>query len=208
MLCLFHDVIVTVGVVAVANLTGLVDARINLTMVAAFLTLVGLSINDTVVIYDRIRENRGKRPTITAAMIDLSVNQMLRTDVQDDRHHPARVRGPVRLQRRPAERARGLRVLPDRRLDRRHLLDDRDRRAAAPLPALDLGAGEGRPSRQQAGRRHGRRAGGWRSSCPSLLLALGRLGASSSALVAFVVGLVLFAPWALRKDVATEVAAA
>jgi preprotein translocase SecF subunit len=76
-LCLVHDVIVTAGVVAVANLTGLVDAQINLTMVAAFLTLVGLSINDTVVIYDRIRENRGKRPTITAEMIDLAVNQCL-----------------------------------------------------------------------------------------------------------------------------------
>jgi SecD/SecF fusion protein len=76
-LCLFHDVVVTAGVVAVANLAGLVDAKINLTMVAAFLTLVGLSINDTVVIYDRIRENRGKRPTITSAMIDLAVNQCL-----------------------------------------------------------------------------------------------------------------------------------
>jgi SecD/SecF fusion protein len=39
-LCLVHDVIVTAGVVAVANLTGLVDAQINLTMVAAFLTIV------------------------------------------------------------------------------------------------------------------------------------------------------------------------
>lgn len=74
-LCLFHDVAVTAGIVALANSMGLVDARINLTMVAAFLTLVGLSINDTVVIYDRIRENRGRAPTITTAMIDLSLNQ-------------------------------------------------------------------------------------------------------------------------------------
>ena len=74
-LCLFHDVAVTAGVVALVNALGLVDARINLTMVAAFLTLVGLSINDTVVIYDRIRENRGRAPTITTAMIDLSLNQ-------------------------------------------------------------------------------------------------------------------------------------
>jgi SecD/SecF fusion protein len=76
-LCLFHDVAVTLGVVVVCNAAGLVDAKIDLTMVAAFLTLVGLSINDTVVIYDRIRENRGKRPTITSAMIDLSINQTL-----------------------------------------------------------------------------------------------------------------------------------
>jgi preprotein translocase SecF subunit len=74
-LCLFHDVVVTAGVVAVVNSLGLVDARINLTMVAAFLTLVGLSINDTVVIYDRIRENRGQRTLITSEIIDLSINQ-------------------------------------------------------------------------------------------------------------------------------------
>jgi SecD/SecF fusion protein len=74
-LCLFHDVAVTAGVVALVNSLGLVDARVNLTMVAAFLTLVGLSINDTVVIYDRIRENRGRSPMITSAMIDLSLNQ-------------------------------------------------------------------------------------------------------------------------------------
>ncbi|MFM8980051.1 MAG: protein translocase subunit SecD [Planctomycetia bacterium] len=74
-LCLFHDVAVTAGVVALANSMGWVDARVNLTMVAAFLTLVGLSINDTVVIYDRIRENRGRAPGITSGMIDLSLNQ-------------------------------------------------------------------------------------------------------------------------------------
>ncbi len=74
-LCLFHDVAVTAGVVAVVNSLGLVDARVNLTMVAAFLTLVGLSINDTVVIYDRIRENRGQRTLITSEIIDLSINQ-------------------------------------------------------------------------------------------------------------------------------------
>lgn len=76
-LCLFHDVAVTLGVVALANTLGLVDAKINLTMVAAFLTLVGFSINDTVVIYDRIREIRGERPVITASMIDDAVNQTL-----------------------------------------------------------------------------------------------------------------------------------
>jgi SecD/SecF fusion protein len=76
-LCLFHDVIVTLGVLALASSLGLVDGKINLTMVAAFLTLVGYSVNDTVVTFDRIRENRGKRPTVDAPMIDLSVNQTL-----------------------------------------------------------------------------------------------------------------------------------
>jgi len=76
-LCLFHDVAITLGLVSLANSLGLVDAKINLAMVAAFLTLVGYSVNDTVVIFDRIRENRGKRRTIDAELIDLSVNQTL-----------------------------------------------------------------------------------------------------------------------------------
>ena len=46
-------------------------------MVAAFLTLVGYSVNDTVVVFDRIRENRGKKRVITREMIDLSINQTL-----------------------------------------------------------------------------------------------------------------------------------
>lgn len=76
-LCLFHDVAVTLGFVAVANQLGIVDAKISLPMVAAFLTLVGYSVNDTVVIFDRIRENRGKRPDLTPEIINLSINQTL-----------------------------------------------------------------------------------------------------------------------------------
>ncbi len=76
-LCLFHDVAITLGLVAIANTLGIVDAKINLAMVAAFLTLVGYSVNDTVVIFDRIRENRGKRPDIDAPLINLSINQTL-----------------------------------------------------------------------------------------------------------------------------------
>ncbi len=75
--CLFHDVAICLGLVALANSLGLVDAKINLAMVAAFLTLVGYSVNDTVVIFDRIRENRGKNPRITPEVIDLSINQTL-----------------------------------------------------------------------------------------------------------------------------------
>ena len=76
-ICLFHDVAITLGIVAVANQIGLVDAKINLPMVAAFLTLVGYSVNDTVVVFDRIRENRGKRPDIPPELINLSINQTL-----------------------------------------------------------------------------------------------------------------------------------
>jgi preprotein translocase SecF subunit len=53
---LFHDVLVTLGLVSIFD--GLLNLEINQNMVAAFLTLVGLSVNDTVVIFDRIRENQ------------------------------------------------------------------------------------------------------------------------------------------------------
>ena len=53
---LFHDVLVTLGLVSICD--GLLNLEINQSMVAAFLTLVGLSVNDTVVIFDRIRENQ------------------------------------------------------------------------------------------------------------------------------------------------------
>jgi preprotein translocase subunit SecF len=55
-LALFHDVLVTLGLVSIFD--GVLNLEINQSMIAAFLTLVGLSVNDTVVIFDRIRENR------------------------------------------------------------------------------------------------------------------------------------------------------
>ncbi len=53
---LFHDVLVTLGMIAIFN--GVFNLEINQNMIAAFLTLVGLSVNDTVVVFDRIRENQ------------------------------------------------------------------------------------------------------------------------------------------------------
>jgi preprotein translocase subunit SecF len=53
---LFHDVLVTLGLVSIFD--GYMNLEINQNMIAAFLTLVGLSVNDTVVIFDRIRENQ------------------------------------------------------------------------------------------------------------------------------------------------------
>jgi hypothetical protein len=44
-------------------------------MVGAFLTLIGYQVNDTVVVFDRIRENRGKKPTVSSELLDLSINQ-------------------------------------------------------------------------------------------------------------------------------------
>jgi len=55
---LFHDVIITIGLVAVANaLFPSLNVEISQNMVAAILTLIGFSTNDTVVVFDRIREN-------------------------------------------------------------------------------------------------------------------------------------------------------
>ncbi len=55
---LIHDVLVTLGVVVFFNHMGWVHAEISLSMIACFLTIIGYSVNDTIVIFDRIRENR------------------------------------------------------------------------------------------------------------------------------------------------------
>ncbi|HUF78481.1 MAG TPA: protein translocase subunit SecF [Thermoanaerobaculia bacterium] len=68
----FHDVMVVLGFYA------LLDFEFNLTTVAAFLTLVGYSVNDTVVIFDRVRENlRLTRRAPLLEVINRSVNQTL-----------------------------------------------------------------------------------------------------------------------------------
>ena len=68
----FHDVLVTVGFFS------LFDREIDLNVVAALLTLVGYSMNDTIVIFDRVRENKkiGRRMPL-ADLLNLSVNQTL-----------------------------------------------------------------------------------------------------------------------------------
>lgn len=68
----FHDVVVTAGFFAVTQLD------FNLNAVAALLTLAGYSVNDTVIIFDRIRENRRKYKRMPLAeLINLSTNQTL-----------------------------------------------------------------------------------------------------------------------------------
>ncbi len=83
---LVHDVLVVLGVMALASMLSnnpvgsllmLYDFKINLPMIAAFLTIVGYSLNDTIVIFDRIREVRGKNPSLTEDMINRSLNQTL-----------------------------------------------------------------------------------------------------------------------------------
>jgi SecD/SecF fusion protein len=85
---LIHDVLVTIGMIAIsayivdavpglASLLQIDSFQINLTIVAAILTIMGFSLNDTIVIFDRIREVRGKRPYISAEIVTTSLNQTL-----------------------------------------------------------------------------------------------------------------------------------
>lgn len=83
---LVHDVLVVLGMVALGAylsnsalgpILGLNDFKINLPMIAAFLTIVGYSLNDTIVVFDRIREVRGKNPALTNSMVNDSLNQTL-----------------------------------------------------------------------------------------------------------------------------------
>ena len=69
---LFHDVIITIGIFSILSL------EINLSIIAAVLTIVGYSMNDTVVIYDRIRENLNKYTRLDISDIsNLSINETL-----------------------------------------------------------------------------------------------------------------------------------
>ncbi len=71
-IALFHDVIITLGIFSVLSL------EINLSIIAAVLTIVGYSMNDTVVIYDRIRENLLKYTKISISDVsNLSINETL-----------------------------------------------------------------------------------------------------------------------------------
>ena len=69
---IFHDVIITLGIFSLLSL------EINLSIVAAVLTIVGYSMNDTVVIFDRVRENLKKYSDIKIFdLTNLSINETL-----------------------------------------------------------------------------------------------------------------------------------
>ncbi len=71
-IALFHDVVITLGIFSILSL------EINLSIIAAVLTIVGYSMNDTVVIYDRIRENLFKYTKISISDVaNLSINETL-----------------------------------------------------------------------------------------------------------------------------------
>ena len=82
---LAHDTTATLGAVMCCSFLATTtigqtlligDFKIDMTMVGAFLTLLGYSINDTIVIYDRIRENR-RKGTLTPQIINNSINECM-----------------------------------------------------------------------------------------------------------------------------------
>jgi len=74
---LVHDVLITLGVLAVCIQFNLLSTEISLPMIAAFLTIIGYSLNDTIVLFDRIRENRPRLKGSLAEILDISINQTL-----------------------------------------------------------------------------------------------------------------------------------
>jgi SecD/SecF fusion protein len=79
-----HDVLITMGLLAVSHwlfkplgFLLIEDFKVSLTIVAAILTVIGYSLNDTIVVFDRIREVKGKSPNLTEKMINASVTQTL-----------------------------------------------------------------------------------------------------------------------------------
>ena len=85
-IALIHDVVIGAGLLALTSLAasalglesfGLSEMKFNLTTVAALLTLIGYSVNDTIIVFDRIREVRGKSPRVTEEMVNRSLNGTL-----------------------------------------------------------------------------------------------------------------------------------
>ena len=75
---LLHDVLLAFIVSVLFNKTGLLNLEININAIAAYLTIIGYSINDKVVVFDRIRENREKHKGMGLAdLINLSINETL-----------------------------------------------------------------------------------------------------------------------------------
>ncbi len=82
-----HDVLAVIGLIAFAEILydmvpavaaiGIQPFRIDLGLVAALMTIIGYSLNDTIIILDRVRENRGRLPYATRETINLAINQTI-----------------------------------------------------------------------------------------------------------------------------------
>jgi len=81
-IALVHDVLITLGALAVVDGIGLAHLKINLPVIAAFLTLIGYSMNDTIVVFDRIRENLGRSTHPGSGLINGSINQTLARSIR------------------------------------------------------------------------------------------------------------------------------
>jgi len=78
-IALFHDVMIVLGVFAV--LGKFADMEINTAFVAAILTVLGYSVNDTIVVFDRVRENLPRSDEDFEGTVNISVNQTLRRSI-------------------------------------------------------------------------------------------------------------------------------
>ena len=86
-LAVIHDCLLVLGMIAVGayayrylpftRYLGLENFMIDLNMIAAFMTIAGYSLNDTIVNFDRLREIKGKNPYISGHLVNLAVNQCL-----------------------------------------------------------------------------------------------------------------------------------
>jgi SecD/SecF fusion protein len=85
---LIHDVLIALAFVGISGWIGghdhpmgeallISDFKINMTIIAALLTIIGYSINDTIVVFDRIRETRGRLGHVTPEIVNASINQTL-----------------------------------------------------------------------------------------------------------------------------------
>ncbi len=83
-IALVHDVVIALGLLAVGGWVYesafgqallLTDFKINLAIVASMLTIVGYSLNDSIIVFDRIRENRGRLDYATPSIVNDSINQ-------------------------------------------------------------------------------------------------------------------------------------
>ena len=74
---LVHDLLFTVSAIALARWTGLLTLELDLAVVAALLTIMGYSLNDTIVTFDRVRHNLPRTNLALPELLDLSVRQTL-----------------------------------------------------------------------------------------------------------------------------------
>jgi SecD/SecF fusion protein len=118
-----HDVVLTIGIFVISGI------EFNLSSIAAVLTIVGYSLNDTVVVYDRVRENlrRYKKLPLTS-LLDLSINQMLPRTILTSVTTLLALSGAVHLRRRSDP---VLHLCDDLRRAGRHLFVDLHRCAGA-----------------------------------------------------------------------------